>query len=76
MAAIVPAMRREPDEADVRVGFAPSSVDTWMQLADLANWLRGSGAQIVAGTFTNTDVTTGNTRVWHFRAKPRMPGTR
>lgn len=71
MAAVVPAQRQEPDESTIRIGTGPSSIDTWTHLAKLGNWLRGTGAQIVAGCFPDITVSDGTTRVFRFRTKPR-----
>ena len=71
MAAIRPAQRYEPLESVVRIGEGPSSTSTHSQLAGLANWLRGSGAQIVAGNAPLVTVGSGVTRVFRYRTKPR-----
>jgi hypothetical protein len=71
MAAIRPAQRYEPSEAAIRIGEGPSSTATHAQFAGLANWLRGSGAQIVAGNAPLTTIGSGVTRVFRYRTKPR-----
>lgn len=71
MAAVVPMARPEPLESVVRIGNGPSSTDTFVQLANLANWLRGSGAQIVAANMPEYQIGSGATRIFRYRTKPR-----
>jgi len=63
--------RPEPLETVVRIGVGMSASDTAIQLANLANWLRGSGAQIVASSCTGYTVASGTTRIFRYRVKPR-----
>jgi hypothetical protein len=71
MAAVVPMARTEPEEAEIRIGVGMSSTDTAIQLAKLGNWLRGTGAQIVAGCCPEYQVGSGATRIFRFRTVPR-----
>lgn len=70
MAARVLARRPEPIESAIRVG-EPVSSSTWQALGALANYLRGTGAQLVPAYCPAYTIASSATGVFNFRVKPR-----
>lgn len=70
MAARVPALRPEPLESYVRVG-EPVTSFTWQALGSLANYLRGTGSELVPAYCPAYTISSGSTAVFNFRVKPR-----
>lgn len=70
MAARVLPRRPEPTESVIRVG-EPVSSGTWQSLGALANYLRGTGAELVPAYCPAYTISSGATAVFNFRVKPR-----
>lgn len=49
---------------------------TWLPAADLSNWVRGKGRQLIAATSVLETITSGNSAVYRFRVAPSVTGLR
>ncbi len=71
MSGRVPTQRYEPSPEEILIGAPVSSGRQWLPMAHLANWLNGSGAELVP-TSTVAGIMAGSqTRVFNFRAYTR-----
>ncbi len=71
MSGRVPTQRYEPTPDEIIIGAPVSSGRQWMPMAHLANWLNGSGAQLVPTSSVAGLMGGTTTRVFHFRALTR-----
>lgn len=66
----VPFIRPEPNFGNLVVG-APVSASDWRELGNLANFVRGKGAQLVPSCNPEYTIASGATATFHFRVKTR-----
>ena len=68
MTATVALKRTAPSPSTVLVGAAVSSSREWLPMAELSNWVRGQGAQLVPSMVVDRTVASGGTGTLRFQA--------